>query len=158
MPHEPEKSRYQTSMRPEKTAELMAQTGLTDAILEQLVHEFYAKVRQDDLLSPIFEAGVSDWTTHLAKLTDFWSSVALMTGRYHGQPMQAHLRLPVQSKHFSRWLELFEETAHAVCTPDGAELVITRAKTIAGAIETNITDINDGVGLTPTPPSLKRAQ
>lgn len=155
MQQEPEKSRYQTSVRPEKTAELMAQTGLTDAILERLVHEFYAKVRQDELLGPIFEAGVGDWTTHLAKLTDFWSSVALMTGRYHGQPMQAHMSLTVQPRHFSRWLMLFEQTANDVCTPEGAALVVSRAKIIAGAIETNITDINDGVGLTDKPPSLK---
>lgn len=158
MQKQPEKSQYQYSMRPEKTAELIEQTGLTDAILHRLVHEFYAKVRQDDLLGPIFEAGVSDWETHLAKLTDFWSSVALMTGRYHGQPMQAHMRLPVQPKHFSRWLNLFEETAHAVCSPTGAALVIARAKVIAGAIQTNITDIKDGVGRTATPPNLKRAQ
>ncbi|MBL4767256.1 MAG: group III truncated hemoglobin [Rhodobacteraceae bacterium] len=155
MPQQTEKQKYPTSIRPEKTAELMAQTGLSEDVLRQLVHEFYGKVRQDDLLGPIFAAGVSDWTAHLEKLTDFWSSVALMTGKYHGQPMQAHMKLKVQARHFSRWLELFRETANTVCTPEGAKLVIARATIIAGAISSNITDVNDDIGLGSTPPNLK---
>ena len=44
-------------------------------------------------------------------LCAFWSSVALMSGRYHGQPMVAHLPLPIDTPHFDRWLEIFAETA-----------------------------------------------
>ena len=43
-----------------------------------------------------------------AQMCAFWSSVALMTGRYHGTPMAKHLPLPVDAGHFDRWLELFE--------------------------------------------------
>jgi truncated hemoglobin YjbI len=35
----------------------------------------------------------------------FWSSVALMSGRYHGQPMEKHLPLPIDARHFDRWLD-----------------------------------------------------
>jgi truncated hemoglobin YjbI len=43
-----------------------------------------------------------------------------MSGRYHGQPMEKHLPLPVDSRHFDRWLALFDETAHDVCPPAAA--------------------------------------
>ena len=52
-----------------------------------------------------------DWEGHFAPLCAFWSSVALMSGRYHGQPMVAHLPLPIDTPHFDRWLEIFAETA-----------------------------------------------
>ena len=45
------------------------------------------------------------------RLRAFWSSVALMSGQYHGRPMQVHLSLPVDSPHFDRWLEIFAATA-----------------------------------------------
>jgi hypothetical protein len=34
----------------------------------------------------------------------FWSSVTLMTGRYHGTPMARHAPLPIDADHFDRWL------------------------------------------------------
>ena len=51
----------------------------------------------------------------------FWSSVALMSGRYHGQPMAKHVPLPIDARHFDRWLALFAETAREVCPPAAAE-------------------------------------
>src|SRR6185437_7027464 len=48
---------------------------------------------------------------HLQTMCDFWSSVLLMTGRYHGQPMRKHAPLPIGGVHFDRWLELFEAAA-----------------------------------------------
>jgi hemoglobin len=64
----------------------------------------------------------------------FWSSVALMTGRYHGRPVPAHTPLPIDGAHFQRWLGLFRETAHEVCTPSGALHVIERAERIARSL------------------------
>lgn len=116
----------------------MARTGLDETILEQLVLRFYERVRDDPLLAPVFAERVSDWNVHLAKMVEFWSSVALMTGRYHGAPMPKHLPLPVEQAHFERWLVLFRLTAHEVCQPEGAKWVIERAERIAAAIHTNI--------------------
>ena len=78
---------------------------------------------------------VSDWPPYLARMVDFWSSVALMTGRYHGAPVPAQTGLPVTTAHFKRWLALFRETAREVCTPDGADHVITRAERIARSLD-----------------------
>lgn len=77
----------------------------------RLVHEFYARVRRDDLLGPIFERHVADWDAHLAKLVDFWSAILRGTRRFHGAPMPAHVALPgLDDALFRRWLELFRRT------------------------------------------------
>ena len=93
------------------TAEIVARTGITEALIERLVRAFYAKVRADAVLAPVFEARIRDWEPHLERMCAFWSSVALMSGRYHGTPMAKHMPLPVDADHFDRWLALFEETA-----------------------------------------------
>lgn len=122
------------SARPEMTAAIMAETGLDEDVLRDLVHSFYAKVRRDAVLGPIFAARISDWDPHLERMVAFWSSVALMTGRYHGRPVPAHTPLPIHGAHFERWLGLFRETAQEVCTPRGAAHVIERAERIARSL------------------------
>lgn len=129
-----------TSARPAVTADLMRVTGLSDALLAQVVHRFYDRVRADPVLGPIFAERITDWGPHLAKMVDFWSSVALMTGRYHGTPMAAHVALPVTWAHFDRWLALFRETAEATCTPEGAAHLIVRAERIARALNMAVED------------------
>ena len=116
------------------TQEIVERTGIDDAMIERLVRTFYGLVRQDALLAPIFTEAVEDWEEHIQTLCRFWSSVALMTGRYSGRPMAAHAPLPVERQHFLRWLKLFEATAHEICPPAAAELFIDRAKKIAESL------------------------
>ena len=124
--------------RAEITAQIVERTGIDEAMIERLVRAFYAKVRADALLGPIFASRIDDWESHLARMRDFWSSVALMSGRYHGQPMEKHLRLPVDTRHFDRWLDLFKETARELC-PAAAEAHFTeRAGRIAESLEFGI--------------------
>ncbi len=143
-----------SSARPQMTADLMARTGLDDAMLERLVHRFYDRVRSDAMLGPIFAERITDWAPHLERMVEFWSSVALMTGRYHGAPMPKHLPLPVEADHFVRWLELFRLTARDVCPPAGADWVIERAERIATSIHMNIETARDRDNrAAPPPPS-----
>ena len=114
--------------------EIAETTGITDAMIAKLVDTFYGRVRQDPLLAPVF-ARVDDWDAHLAKLRDFWSSVVLMSGRYHGQPMQAHFPLSIEPGHFDRWLALFEQTAADVCPPPAAAIFLEKARRIADSFE-----------------------
>jgi hemoglobin len=116
------------------TQEIIDRTGIDDAMIERLVRTFYGRVQQDPLLAPIFDAAVEDWEAHIQTLCKFWSSVALMTGRYSGRPMAAHAPLPVERQHFLRWLALFEATAREVCPPAAADLFIDRAKKIAESL------------------------
>ena len=61
--------------------------------IRRLVDEFYARVRADTELAPIFNRAIpGDWGLHLATMRDFWSSVMLTTGRYKGNPVAVHLR------------------------------------------------------------------
>jgi hemoglobin len=113
--------------------------GVTEEMIRDLVHAFYGKARLDPELGPIFNAAIGDWDAHLAKLCDFWSSVMLMSGRYHGTPMQAHARLDaIKAGHFVRWLELFAETAQEVCPPEAAALFMDRAERIARSLQIGI--------------------
>lgn len=117
------------------TADIVARTGIDEAMIETLVRSFYAKVRCDDLLGPVFDARIEDWEPHLDRMCAFWSSVALLSGRYHGRPMEMHAPLPVDSRHFDRWLALFEETARSVCPAPAAAHFIERARRIAESLE-----------------------
>src|SRR6187397_866631 len=124
--------------REEITAQIATDTGITEAMIEGLVRGFYAKVRADAVLAPIFEARIKDWEPHLAQMCAFWSSVALMTGRYHGTPMAKHLPLPVDAAHFDRWLALFEATARELCPPQAEAHFVERARRIAASLELGI--------------------
>jgi hemoglobin len=123
-----------TSARPGMTAALMAETGLDEGVLRKLVHRFYSKVRADQMLGPIFATRITDWTPHLERMVAFWSSVALMTGQYHGRPVPAHTPRPIDAAHFDRGLALFRATAEETCTPAGAAHVIERAERIAHSL------------------------
>ncbi|MEN3385125.1 MAG: hemoglobin [Hyphomicrobiales bacterium] len=120
------------------TAEIVARTGIDDTMIECLVRGFYAKVHEDALLAPVFTARIRDWEPHLQRMCAFWSSVTLMSGRYHGSPMARHLPLPVEAAHFDRWLALFEETARELCPHAAAMHFIERARRIAESIELGI--------------------
>ena len=135
----PDTARGMVSARPEFTASIMAETGLDERTLHDLVHTFYGKVRRDPVLAPIFAERITNWEVHLERMVAFWSSVALMTGRYHGRPVPAHTPLPIREAHFNLWLGLFRETAHEVCTPAGAAHVIERAERIARSLHVAVT-------------------
>ena len=124
------------------TAEIRAETGIDEAMIERLVRGFYDRVRADPLLGPVFAARITDWEPHLRQMFAFWSSVALMSGVYHGQPMRKHLPLPVDGRHFDRWLSLFEATAREECPPRAADHFIERARRIAESIELGVASVN----------------
>ena len=128
--------------RAQITAEIAERTGIDKDMIERLVHAFYDKVRKDELLGPIFDSRVANWDLHLERMCAFWSSVALMSGRYHGQPMEKHFPLPVDSRHFDHWLGLFGETAFEVCPSAAAAHFIERAGRIAESLELGIAGKN----------------
>jgi hemoglobin len=106
-------------------------------MIEQLVRVFYGRARLDPLIGPIFEAKVHDWECHLSPSARS-SSVVLMSGRYHGQPMVVHLPLSIDTPHFDRWLEIFAETAGDICPPVAAAYFLERARRIADNLELGI--------------------
>lgn len=126
------------SRRAQAVGEIAERTGIDEAMIQTLVHRFYEGIQADALLGPIFAARIADWTPHLERMCAFWSSVALMSGRYSGQPMRSHLPLPIDATHFDRWLALFEATARETCPPAAAAHFIDRARRIAESLELGI--------------------
>jgi len=129
------------------TSQIQLETGIDEAMIERLVRSFYARVRDDAILGPIFAAKIEDWEPHLRKMFAFWSSVALMSGRYHGQPMARHLPLPIDARHFDRWLALFAQTARDVCPPAAAGRFILLSRRIGESLELGLAS-SHGVMLT----------
>jgi hemoglobin len=105
--------------------------------LRRLVDRFYEQVRQDSELGPIFGDAVADWPEHLEKLTDFWSSVMLRTGRYKGNPLAAHIlqRPRLSPALFERWLALWEETTAELMPPAAAVALQAKAARIAESLQ-----------------------
>ncbi len=122
--------------------------GVTEERLSALVDSFYAKVREDAVLGPVFNAAISDWPEHLATLRAFWSSVMLTSGRYKGNPMAAHLkhRPSIDRPMFQRWLALWRETARETLGDRGAAGVIAKAERIAESLQLGMFLRLDGAG------------
>ena len=108
----------------------------TEQQLTDVVGWFYARVRKDALLGPVFEGAVADWNAHLHKLVAFWSSVMTGSGRYRGSPMQAHAALgsAITPAMFARWLTLWHETTEAGLPPDLARAMQDKAAQMALAL------------------------
>ena len=110
---------------------------MTEEELRELVDRFYARVREDAALGPIFDEAIDDWPGHLEKLAGFWSSVMLTSGRYKGNPMAAHLRHRerITPALFDRWLALWNETAAEVMEPTAAAALQAKAARIAESLQ-----------------------
>lgn len=113
--------------------------------IADMVDTFYGAIRQDQLLGPTFAAAIgNDWASHLTKMKAFWSSVLLATRTYKGNPMVAHLLLPrLTGSHFERWLQLWRETAAALCSRDLAQLFADRAEAIGARLLYAISQYHD---------------
>ncbi|NRF39538.1 MULTISPECIES: group III truncated hemoglobin [Pedobacter] len=104
----------------------------TETDVELLVNEFYTKVRNDELLDPIFAAVIKgNWDTHLKLMVDFWSTLLLYTRKYVGAPLPKHLPLKLSNEHFDRWIKLFSETVDELFIGVIAENAKNRALSIA---------------------------
>jgi len=105
--------------------------------LNRLIPLFYARVREDAMLGPIFDGAVEDWPSHLETLTAFWSSVMLTSGRYKGNPVRAHLahRNAITPAMFDRWLALWAETTDAHMPPAAATALQAKAARIAESLQ-----------------------
>lgn len=115
----------------------MAGSELDETGLQKLVDAFYARVRADPELGPIFEDAVDDWPAHLKTLTAFWSSVMLKTGRYTGRPVPAHMKHSgrMSPSHFERWLALWTATADDHMEPAVAAALKAKAALIGESLQ-----------------------
>ena len=80
-----------------------------------LVERFYTRVREDEIIGPIFRDQENfSWDTHIPVMVNFWSNILLDDASYQGNPMLKHIELnrktPLTQLHFQRWKELFFST------------------------------------------------
>ena len=113
------------------------QTGVDRSSIGKLVRQFYARLRKDERLGPIFAREITgDWEPHLEKMTDFWCSVILKTGEYHGRPVPAHLKLKdVTEADFDIWLAMFGQVATEHFAQEIAAVFVDRAERIATSLK-----------------------
>lgn len=113
--------------------------GITDDYIDHLVETFYDKIRQHDVLGPVFEQAIGEnWAHHLARMKDFWASVTLNTGQYSGQPVPAHKKHSeaIEEWHFEIWLGLFQQTLEETASsPEAIEYFMVRANRIAASLK-----------------------
>jgi hemoglobin len=98
-----------------------------------LISSFYEKVRKDELLSPVFHD--VDWPHHTPIIVDFWCSLLLGDQTYKNNPFQKHINLPIERRHFHRWLELFSQTLEEHFSGEKANEAKDRAHSIAGIFQ-----------------------
>ncbi|KQY63192.1 hypothetical protein ASD52_13390 [Ensifer sp. Root142] len=110
--------------------------SMSEELIRAVVHDFYGRIRHDPMLGPIFNARIGEhWDLHLSTLVDFWSSIALKTGRYGGKPHVAHQGLDLVPEHFNHWLEIFEGTVGKHCKGEAAAFFLDRARRIADSLQ-----------------------
>ena len=101
--------------------------------ITKLIMAFYGKVRQDELLAPVFSH--VDWEHHTPVITDFWSSLLLGDQSYKRNPFEKHINLNIESVHFERWLQLFNQTIDELFSGSKANEAKERAISIAGIFQ-----------------------
>lgn len=131
-----------------------ARLGIDYAFISELVDTFYARVRAHPRLGPIFNGEIDDWPAHLAKLKDFWASVAMNAGRYSGKPVPAHMKLDgIAREDFGLWLGLFRGTLEDIATgEETVDYFMVRAERIAQSLQLAMFGL-ERIGPTPTLPA-----
>ncbi|MXO71592.1 group III truncated hemoglobin [Alteraurantiacibacter buctensis] len=136
------------AVRDRKRAEALA-IGLDEVVIDRVVEAFYARIRGDELLGPIFTQRIADWPPHLARMKQFWRSILLGTAEFNGNPMARHQQIPgLDHAHFSHWLTLFYQTLRQECPqPEGAALFGQRARMIAESLLIGVEMHRDGLAV-----------
>lgn len=92
------------------------------AAIERLVARFYADVRADDLLAPVFEPLLHDrWPAHLVRMTDFWCTALKLERSFRGDVLHKHMGLAgITPAHVQRWLRLWQRDTALELNPAAA--------------------------------------
>jgi hemoglobin len=111
--------------------------------IEIFVDSFYQKVMADDLLSPVFSSKISAdvWPAHLTRMYAFWNAILFAERGFDGNPMQKHMTLPIEEKHFAQWLALFRQTIDELYKGSKAEEAKYRATSIAQVMKFKISSL-----------------
>ncbi len=134
-------SDYRTRTPEQRRAEIReraAAMGVDEAFVSDLVDGFYGRIRDDEILGPVFNGQIGDrWDVHLGKMKSFWASVALGAESYDGRPIPAHIKLQdLTPAHFERWMGMFTATLKDLGASEDAEaFFLDRAGRISTSLQ-----------------------
>ena len=129
----------------ENKRDAAAALGIDEQFVSDLVERFYARIRDDADLGPIFAARIEHWPAHLEQMKRFWRSILFSSGEFVGSPMARHIAIPELDRDlFRRWLDLFGETLDQLGSPAAREHVHSRARMIATSLLNGILIHRDG--------------
>ena len=101
-----------------------------------LITTFYEKVKSDEILSPFFVD--LDFEKHMPKMIHFWCFAVLNEPGYTTNVVEKHLQIHLNEDHFSRWLQLFNETTDSLFEGEIANQTKQRAQLIGWTIQSKI--------------------
>ncbi|MBT8184036.1 MAG: group III truncated hemoglobin [Eudoraea sp.] len=99
-----------------------------------LVRTFYGKIREHEILGPIFNEIISDWEGHFNLLTDFWESQLFLRRKYSGNPVEVHQEVDdkmdhtITPEHFGYWINLWFATIDDLFDGETAWIAKNRAQ------------------------------
>ncbi|WP_299736488.1 group III truncated hemoglobin [uncultured Roseobacter sp.] len=99
--------------------------SITEDDIARVVKLFYARIREHEILGPVFNdavgTGAGNWRDHEAKIESFWKNVVGLDRSFSGNPMMVHAQNhAVKAEHFPQWLALFDATVFEVLTEEKA--------------------------------------
>jgi hemoglobin len=120
-------------MNMQSLTETPTESRVTRNRIKQLVHAFYADVRADELLGPVFDGAIgAHWDAHLERMVEFWSTVMLGTRSFRGNVFGKHMALEgIEPEHFLRWITLWQLHTGRLFAPDVAHELQQTAHGIA---------------------------
>lgn len=130
---------------------------LEESQILPVLERFYEQVRRDPMLGAVFTV-VADWPEHLQRLTEFWSSLMLTTGKYKGNPVAIHLihADKIEPAMFERWLAIWRETTDEMLPLAVAQEMQIKARRIASRLNLALTgEMLELRAEKPAPPILK---
>lgn len=123
--------------------------GLTEPLIRHVIDAFYAKVRRDAALGPVFDAIIKDhWPAHIERICAFWLTATRLGSGYEGRAfMPAHLRhVSIRPELLPQWLVLFRQTARDLCPRPAADVLIDIAERMAESIRIGLAQRDGDAG------------
>lgn len=117
------------------------------ADIEALLRRFYGRVLEDEVLSePFTNVRTKGLESHIPVMADFWETMLFRAGLYRGRVLDAHRgvhdRTAVSSRHFLRWLTMWNDTVDAMYRGPIAEHAKVQAGRIAWSMHRALTGSN----------------
>lgn len=103
--------------------------------IELLVNNFYQKIEKSEIGFFFNDIAKVDWSKHLPKMYNFWSTLLFGETAYKGNPMAVHYpvneQIAMQKHHFETWLKIWTETVEELFVGETAKMAVYKAKNIS---------------------------